>query len=144
MGICNGFQILTEARLLEGALIRNNSMNFSCKNVYIKAGSRQTILTRRLETRAYKVPIAHAEGNFYCPDYTLKELEANDQVIFRYCDANGKEGGDANPNGSLNNIAGICNKKRNVFGMMPHPERAASDLLGNTDGRFILQAILSN
>lgn len=143
MGICNGFQILTEARLLEGALIRNANLHFNCKNVYIKPASRQVMLTKRLENRGYKVPIAHAEGNFYCPKETLDMIEDNDLVIFRYCDANGKETPEANPNGSLNYIAGITNKKRNVFGMMPHPERASSDILGNLDGKFILQSVLS-
>jgi phosphoribosylformylglycinamidine synthase len=143
MGICNGFQILTEAALLEGALIRNRSMNFICENVYLKPGTQDSLLTRGLSDRPYKIPIAHAEGNFFCPADTLKSIEDNDQVLFRYCDAQGNVMEAANPNGSLNNIAGITNKKRNVFGMMPHPERAASEILGNLDGKAVLECILA-
>ncbi|MEM1000286.1 MAG: phosphoribosylformylglycinamidine synthase subunit PurQ [Bacteroidota bacterium] len=142
MGICNGFQILTEAGLLEGALIRNESQNFVCKNVYIRPSTENSIVTQGLGGRAYQIPIAHAEGNFYCPEAELEKLEDNDQILFRYCDAQGKVLATANPNGSLNNIAGICNEARTVFGMMPHPERAADDLLGNLDGKQILEAIL--
>lgn len=142
MGICNGFQILTEAGLLEGALIRNTSTRFICKNVHILPQSSSNILTKNLEKRAYKVPIAHAEGNYYCDEHTLTSLKENDQILFRYCDANGNITAEANPNGSLENIAGICNKGKNVFGMMPHPERASDSILGNIDGKYILEAVL--
>lgn len=141
MGICNGFQILTEAGLLDGALTRNRSQNFICKNVYLKPVNRNTLLTKGLESRAYKVPIAHAEGNFYCPEDTLQRIEDEGRVLFRYCDENGMVTPEANPNGSLNDIAGICNEGGNVFGMMPHPERAADELLGNIDGRYMLAAL---
>ena len=143
MGICNGFQILTEASLLEGALIRNKSMNFICENVYLRPGTNNSLLTRGLTDRPYKIPIAHAEGNFYCSEETLKSIEDNDQVLFRYCDENGNITDAANPNGALNNIAGITNKRRNVFGMMPHPERAADEALHNLDGRWLFESILS-
>ncbi|MEM7036276.1 MAG: phosphoribosylformylglycinamidine synthase subunit PurQ [Bacteroidota bacterium] len=143
MGICNGFQILTEAQLLEGALTRNVSQTFVCKNVYLKPGTRNSRLTAHLENRAYKIPIAHAEGNFYCPEDTLKKLEDNDQILFRYCDEKGVVSAAANPNGSLNEIAGITNAGRNVFGMMPHPERAADDLLGNLDGKYLLESLMA-
>ncbi len=143
MGICNGFQILTEAGLLEGALIRNVSTRFACKNVHILPQTHSNILTQKLENRAYKVPIAHAEGNYYCDVNTLDSLKTNEQILFRYCDANGNINAEANPNGSLENIAGICNKGKNVFGMMPHPERASDSILGNIDGKFILESVLS-
>jgi len=139
MGICNGFQILCEAGLLRGALIRNESMNFICKNVHIRPSNRDTRLTANLQKKSYKIPIAHAEGNFYCSEEELNFIEDNDLVLFRYCDADGKVLADANPNGSLNNIAGITNEGRNVFGMMPHPERAADEILGNLDGKTILE-----
>ena len=143
MGICNGFQILCESGLLEGALTRNASQNFICRNVYLKPATRNSMLTSELEPRAYKIPIAHAEGNFYAPESILEELEDNDQILFRYCDKDGKVTRSSNPNGSLNNIAGICNEDRNVFGMMPHPERAADNLLGNLDGKMVLESLLS-
>lgn len=143
MGICNGFQILTEAGLLEGALIRNVSTRFACKNVHVLPQTHSNILTQKLENRAYKVPIAHAEGNYYCDANTLDSLKANEQILFRYCDENGNITEAANPNGSLENIAGICNKGKNVFGMMPHPERASDSILGNIDGKYILESVLS-
>jgi phosphoribosylformylglycinamidine synthase len=131
LGVCNGFQILCESGLLPGVLLRNANMQFICKNLYI-TGS---------EGRALKVPIAHGEGRFYANEATLDKLEQNGQVIYRYCDENGNINNDANPNGSLRNIAGICNESRTVFGMMPHPERACNPLLGNVDGRGILKAL---
>ncbi|HHG83970.1 MAG TPA: phosphoribosylformylglycinamidine synthase subunit PurQ [Bacteroidetes bacterium] len=143
MGICNGFQMLTEAGLLEGALLRNESQHFICKNVFIQATTRDTLLTKGLKRRSYKVPIAHAEGNFYCSDEVLKSLDDNHQILFRYCDERGNVNSKANPNGSLHNIAGICNVGRNVFGMMPHPERAADNMLGNLDGKQILESIFA-
>ena len=145
VGICNGFQILCEAELLPGALLRNEGQKFICDNVYLRAATAEADLTRGLDTaRAYHIPIAHAEGRYYASDAVLDELEANDQVLFRYCDAAGEVTPAANPNGSLRNIAGVCNAGRNVFGMMPHPERAAEALLGNTDGRLLLEALVAD
>ncbi len=142
MGICNGFQMLTEAGLLEGALLHNESMKFVCKNVFIRPVNRSTLLTAGLEDRAYKIPIAHGEGNYYCTPDVLKQLQDRDQVLFRYCDAEGNVAPEANPNGSLDDIAGISNAGRNVFGMMPHPERAADNLLGNLDGKYLLEQLI--
>ncbi|MCL4113819.1 UNVERIFIED_CONTAM: hypothetical protein GTU68_037544 [Idotea baltica] len=132
MGICNGFQILCEAGLLDGALIANESQNFICKNVFIRPGTKDSILTKNLESRAYKIPIAHGEGNFYAPAETLDALEENEQILFRYCDKDGKAIQSANPNGSLNNIAG----------MMPHPERASDSILSNLDGKYLFESLL--
>lgn len=132
LGICNGFQILCESHLLPGALLRNGNQQFICKNVFIKNDNE----------RIYKIPIAHGEGRYYAEEKILDELEANDQVIFRYCDEDGNVTAEANPNGASRNIAGICNTGRNVFAMMPHPERACSTVLGNTDGREILKNLL--
>lgn len=143
MGICNGFQIVCEAQLLPGVLLRNNGQKFICRNVYLKTQSMQSLLTHGLNlNRAYKVPIAHAEGRYFTDTDGLKHLNDNDQVLFRYCDEHGQVTEAANPNGSLENIAGICNATRNVFGMMPHPERAADPALGNTDGQVILEQLL--
>jgi phosphoribosylformylglycinamidine synthase len=133
LGICNGFQILCEAHLLPGALLRNANQQFVSKNVYLRGEGDQG--------KALKVPIAHGEGRYYADEKTLIELEKGNQVIYRYSDENGIINEAGNPNGSLRNIAGISNKGRNVFGMMPHPERACSDALGNTDGKSILQAL---
>jgi len=132
LGICNGFQILCESHLLPGALLRNANQQFVGKNVFIKNES----------DRVYKIPIAHGEGRYYADEKILNELEANGQVIFRYCDESGNVTEEANPNGSSRNIAGICNASRNVFAMMPHPERACSIALGNTDGREVLKNLL--
>lgn len=131
LGVCNGFQILCESGLLPGVLLRNANMQFICKNVFIIGEENQPL----------KIPIAHGEGRFYADRQTLDKLEENNQVLYRYCDAHGIINEEANPNGSLRNIAGICNETRNVFGMMPHPERASNPLLGNTDGRGILQKL---
>jgi phosphoribosylformylglycinamidine synthase len=142
IGICNGFQILTESHLLPGALLRNVNQKYNCRNIYLKPQSKSALLTAELDpTRAYKIPIAHGEGRYYADEKTLRELNENDQVLFRYCDASGRITDEANPNGALENIAGICNATRNVFGMMPHPERAAEEALGNTDGYDILKAL---
>ncbi|MEM6261340.1 MAG: phosphoribosylformylglycinamidine synthase subunit PurQ [Bacteroidota bacterium] len=143
MGICNGFQMLTEAGLLEGALLRNTSMNFVCKNVFIRPANQSCLLTESLEGRAYKIPVAHAEGNYYATEDVLKKLEDNEQVLFRYCDQDGNVSETANPNGSINHIAGVCNEGGNVFGMMPHPERASDNMLGNLDGRVLLSTLLA-
>lgn len=132
LGVCNGFQILCESKLLPGVLLRNASRQFICKNVFISGPGGD----------ALKIPIAHGEGRFYADDQILNELEQNNQILYRYCNEQGEITPEANPNGSLRNIAGICNKDRNVFGMMPHPERATSSILGNTDGRKILKAML--
>ena len=135
LGVCNGFQILCESHLLPGVLLRNGNQQFVCKNIYLKGlGS----------NRPLKIPIAHGEGRYYADNKVLDNLEADNQVIYRYCDENGDITAAANPNAASRNIAGICNADRNVFGMMPHPERATSEALGNTDGRIILNALLIN
>ena len=133
IGICNGFQILTESGLLPGALLHNTNNKFICKNVYLKVKNHDALITNKYNGKAIKIPIAHGEGRFFADKNTLNELEQNNQIIFQYCDKNGIVDDDSNPNGSLLNIAGICNKNRNVFGMMPHPERAADPLLNNID-----------
>jgi phosphoribosylformylglycinamidine synthase subunit PurQ / glutaminase len=132
LGVCNGFQILCESHLLPGALLRNVNQQFVCKNVFIKDSSDEI----------YKIPVAHGEGRYYADPQTLIDLESNGQIIFRYCDENGNINEASNPNGAINNIAGISNAGRNVFGMMPHPERACSEILGNTDGRQIIKDLL--
>ncbi len=133
LGVCNGFQILCESKLLPGILLRNSNQQFVCKNVYINGlGSEQ----------ALKIPVAHGEGRYYADKKTLDALEAGNQVIYRYCDAGGAITDAANPNGALRNIAGICNARRNVFAMMPHPERATSEILGNTDGKVVIKSLL--
>lgn len=142
MGICNGFQMLTEAGLLPGALLHNTSTNFICKNIHLRPVSKSTLLTQNLEDRPYKVPVAHGEGNYYCLPDELKAMEDNDQILFKYCDEAGAFSVSANPNGSLDNIAGVTNAGKNVFGMMPHPERATDDLLGNLDGKAILEMVI--
>ncbi len=144
VGVCNGFQILCEAELLPGALLRNEGQRFICRNVFLKPETLDSDLTSQLDlTRAYRIPIAHADGRYYASEAVLDELEANDQVLFRYCDADARVTDAANPNGSARNIAGICSAGRNVIGMMPHPERAAEPLLGNTDGRLLLEGLLT-
>jgi phosphoribosylformylglycinamidine synthase subunit PurQ / glutaminase len=145
MGICNGFQILCEARLLPGTLLHNNNQKFICKNTYIKPATTNSLVTKHLvPDKALKIPIAHGEGRYYADDKTIQELEKNQQVLFKYCSAEGIVTPEANPNGSINNIAGVCNKNRNVFGMMPHPERASDTELSNTDGRLIMDSILKS
>ncbi len=144
MGICNGFQILTEAKLLPGALLHNNSRKFICKNVHLKADNNNNIVTQNLLLDSvFQVPIAHGEGNFFASSEELKRIEDNGQVLFRYCDSEGNITPESNPNGALNNIAGVTNAKKNVFGMMPHPERASDFELSNTDGRVIFESILA-
>ena len=144
MGVCNGFQILTEAGLLPGGLLHNATRKFICKNVYLKAETQNSLLTSKIKTDAVlKIPVAHGEGNFYAHADELKKLYDHDQILFKYCDEQGNVTAEANTNGSLDNIAGICNVGRNVFGMMPHPERAADPILGNEDGLVIFESILS-
>ncbi len=142
MGICNGFQILCEAGLLPGALMRNRDLHFRCEHVRVRVETNDTPFTNEL-TRGeiLRLPIAHAEGNYACDDETLAELQREDRVIFRYCDPEGRVTDEANPNGSRDSIAGICNRARNVIGMMPHPERACEDLLGSADGRGVFRSL---
>ncbi len=142
MGICNGFQILTESGLLQGALLHNNNQKFICKNVYLKPVSNSAAITKGLEERAYKIPIAHGEGRFYAPEDLMKSIQDNDQILFKYCSAEGEVEEEHNPNGSLYNIAGITNPGKNVFGMMPHPERAADRNLSNLDGKALFESLL--
>lgn len=144
MGICNGFQILCESGLLEGALLRNDNQLFVCENVHLKTATTNTIITSGLsKDQVVKIPIAHAEGRYYADADTIAELENNDQILFYYSSEEGHVNNQTNPNGSVNNIAGITNKGRNVFGMMPHPERAADAKLFNTDGRVMFESILA-
>ncbi len=141
LGVCNGFQILCESGLLPGALLLNDHQKFVCKNVYIKSENDATFVGKNVgANKVLKIPVAHGEGRYFADAMTLEQLNKNNQIIFRYCDESGEVHIDANPNGATNNIAGICNSTRNVFGMMPHPERACSDVLNNTDGRAILEA----
>jgi len=143
-GICNGFQVLCESGLLPGVLMRNKQQKFICKNVYLKAENNTTAVTSNANlSKAYKIPIAHADGNYFADQTTLTKLNSNNQIIYRYCDVSGNVTDDANPNGSLENIAGICNEGRNVFGMMPHPERASEKVLGNDDGKMMFESMLS-
>lgn len=134
LGVCNGFQILCESHLLPGALLRNAHQQFSCKNIFVKDG----------DGDVFKLPVAHGDGRFYADEKTLDALELNNQVLLRYCTADGTVTGEANPNGAARNIAGICNVERNIFGMMPHPERACTPQLGNTDGREVLRKLFES
>ncbi|MEY3236369.1 MAG: hypothetical protein RI883_470 [Bacteroidota bacterium] len=143
MGICNGFQILTESGLLEGALLHNDTQKFICKNTYLKAVSTTASITKGLSLeKAYKIPIAHGEGRFYAAEDVLKKIEDNDQILFKYCSEDGIVNEISNPNGALLNIAGITNAGKNVFGMMPHPERAADRFIANEDGKAIIESLL--
>lgn len=141
MGICNGFQILAEAGLVPGVLLKNIERKYICRNVYLKPQSNSALLTAGLDPRAYKIPIAHGDGRYFADEDTLKQINDNNQVLFRYCDEAGNIVPEANPNGSIENIAGVTNAGKNVFGMMPHPERASDESLGNIDGRFILEQV---
>ncbi len=143
-GICNGFQILCETGLLPGALLLNESQKFVCKNVYLKPATTKSAITAQLNpNKGYKIPIAHAEGRYFASEEVLEDLVSHDQIIFEYCTEDGKVTPEVNPNGTLMNIAGITNKNRNVFGMMPHPERASEEILGNTDGRAMFESLLA-
>jgi phosphoribosylformylglycinamidine synthase len=143
LGICNGFQILLEAGLLPGAMLRNRSLKFICKDVFVRLENAQTPFTGSIAPgRVLRLPIAHAEGNYYADPETHRALVEHRQIVFRYCSADGRITDEANPNGSLDGIAGICNRAGNVLGMMPHPERCSEGLDGNTDGKSIFQSIL--
>ena len=142
LGICNGFQILCESGLLPGALLRNKELHFICAHVNVRVETTKTPFTHELRRgQVLNLPIAHAEGNYTCDDETLEELRREDRIVFRYCDPAGELKGEANLNGSRDSIAGICNRERNVLGLMPHPERACEDLLGSTDGRGIFGSL---
>ncbi|MEQ1604249.1 MAG: phosphoribosylformylglycinamidine synthase subunit PurQ [Pyrinomonadaceae bacterium] len=141
-GICNGFQILCEAGLLPGALMRNAGLHFICKYVNLKLENPNTPFTSEVDSnKILSIPIAHAEGNYTCDDETFHQLEENGQIVFRYCEPDGQITAASNPNGSRSNIAGICNLDRNVLGMMPHPERACEEMLGSNDGRDIFRSL---
>ena len=142
MGICNGFQVLAEARLVPGVLLRNSNQQYICKNIYLRPESKSALLTAELDRPAYKIPIAHGEGRYYADADALARLNDTDSILFRYCDPAGAITDAANPNGSAESIAGVCNEAKNVFGLMPHPERAADSALGNTDGRLILEQLV--
>jgi len=145
MGICNGFQILLETGLLPGAMLRNENLRFVCKFVYVRVENASSKFSHRCrEGEVLKIPIAHNEGNYYADPETLAELEANQQIILRYSDARGNVTREANPNGSLKNIAGIVNRTGNVFGLMPHPERASERLIGSEDGKRIFESIIES
>src|SRR5690606_30799385 len=135
LGVCNGFQILCESGLLPGVLLQNDHQKFVCKNVFIKSENESNIIGKNVGNAILKIPVAHGEGRYFADAPTLEKLNKNNQVVFRYCDEQGEVHINSNPNGATSNIAGICNEGRNVFGMMPHPERACSDALHNIDGR---------
>ncbi|MFN3813822.1 MAG: phosphoribosylformylglycinamidine synthase I [Aquificaceae bacterium] len=143
-GICNGFQILTELHLLPGALLRNDNLRFVCKDVHVKVESNKSMFTRKIEKdEILTIPIAHEEGRYYVPQEALREMEDKGQIVLRYCDEEGNITEDANPNGSVSNIAGVCNKEGNVFGMMPHPERASEDILDSHDGLLLWYSLIN-
>jgi phosphoribosylformylglycinamidine synthase len=142
-GICNGFQILCESGLLPGALLRNNNMKYTCKNIFLNIKTTNSSLTQAFTAaETIKIPIAHGEGRYYADTTTIDKLQKEDQILFTYCNEQGQETEDSNPNGSLLNIAGICNEQRNVFGMMPHPERASESILGNSDGYKLFESLV--
>jgi phosphoribosylformylglycinamidine synthase len=144
LGICNGFQILCEAGLLPGALIRNRDLQFHCEQVFLKTSNFETPFTSKIPAeKILKIPIAHGEGCYFADEETLAKLKANKQILWQYCDANGNLTDSANPNGSLQNIAGICNERRNVAALMPHPDRASEEILGSADGRFIFESMIA-
>ncbi len=145
LGICNGFQILTEAGLLPGALLHNAQRKFVSKDIFLKRQSSNSLLTQSISSdKILKIPIAHGEGRYFTDQETLQKLYSDDQILFKYCNSEGFITEQSNPNGSLDSIAGICNSSRNVFGLMPHPERASNELFGNSDGSYIFQSILKN
>jgi phosphoribosylformylglycinamidine synthase len=144
LGICNGFQVLLEAGLLEGAMLRNRDLKFHCEQVHIRVEHADTPFTRLAGGRVLRMPIAHGEGNYHAPSDVLARLEANRQIVFRYTDARGEATADANPNGSLAAIAGLCNERRNVVGLMPHPERACELAVGSTDGLVLFESAVAS
>ena len=144
LGICNGFQILCESGLLPGALLHNNNQKFICKNVYLTPSSKTAGLTKDLtQDKAYKIPIAHGEGRYFADDDPIQSLFDKDQVLFQYCNQDGIINDEVNPNGSVQNIAGVTNTAKNVMGMMPHPERAVDELLGNQDGVALFESLIN-
>jgi phosphoribosylformylglycinamidine synthase subunit PurQ / glutaminase len=145
LGICNGFQILLESGLLPGAMLHNQQLRFTCKQIYLRTESRNTVFTSEIpQDKILQVPVAHGEGNYYADEDTLKKLIENDQIIFSYVGPNGENDSIFNPNGAIKNIAGICNQNRNVLGMMPHPERAMESMLGSSDGKYIFESLLKS
>jgi phosphoribosylformylglycinamidine synthase len=143
LGVCNGFQILCEAGMLPGALIRNRSLQFRCENVFLQTQTRKSPYTNAIPDKLIRIPIAHGEGCYFADADSLARLKSNDQVLWRYVNADGQPTELANPNGSMDNIAGICNEARNVAGLMPHPERASEAILGCADGRSIFESIIA-
>jgi len=143
LGVCNGFQILCESGLLPGALLLNDQQKFVCRNTFIISENPAAAISKQVVGKALKIPVAHGEGRYFADKNTMRSLHDNQQIIFKYCNEEG-EIGKENPNGSTNHIAGICNEKRNVFGMMPHPERACSVMLGNVDGRKVFEGLINN
>lgn len=144
IGICNGFQILLEIGLLPGIMLQNVSLKFVCKDIYLKIENKETIFTKYIGKDVIKIPIKHGEGNYFAEDATLKELEQNNQILFRYTSSKGEIAEIYNPNGSKNNIAGIINKRKNVMGLMPHPENACDPILRKTDGALIFQSVVKS
>jgi phosphoribosylformylglycinamidine synthase len=144
LGVCNGFQVLTEAGLLPGALVRNRDLQFHCEHIYLKTITKDSPFTTRVpQDKLLRIPIAHGEGCYFADEETLAKLKANNQILWRYVNAQGEATEGANPNGSLDNIAGICNERRNVAGLMPHPERACEAILGSADGRLIFESLIA-
>lgn len=144
IGICNGFQILLEAGLLPGVMIQNKSLKFICKDITLKVENKNTIFTNTIDKNLLTIPVAHGDGNYFADEETLKELEDNDQIVFRYSSSDGKISERFNPNGSVSNIAGIVNKENTILGMMPHPERCCDPVLGKTDGASIFKSVVNN
>lgn len=144
IGICNGFQVLVESHLLPGVLLKNESTKFICKGVFLKVENKETRFTNKITKDVLKIPVAHGDGNYFAEEKVINELENNNQIVFRYADSNGNSNKENNPNGSINNIAGIINKEGNVLGMMPHPERCSSNILNNTDGVLVFESIIAS
>jgi phosphoribosylformylglycinamidine synthase len=144
LGVCNGFQILCEAGMLPGALVRNRDLQFHCEQVFLKTGHFDTAFTSKIpRDKILKIPIAHGEGCYYADEPTLEKLKANRQILWQYCDAKGNLTEASNPNGSVQNIAGVCNERLNVAGLMPHPDRASEGLLGSDDGKYIFESVIA-
>jgi len=144
IGICNGFQILLEIGLLPGVMMKNQSLKFVCKDVYLRIENSGNVFTKSIKKETLKFPVAHGEGNYFADEETLKSLDKHGQILFRYSSADGKVDSEFNPNGSLHNIAGIMNRNKNVMGLMPHPERCCDPILGNTDGSLIFKSVAEN